>query len=276
MRSIGENTVGYLDTGLTEATTYQYKIKAVGTTEDSNYAFSNQATTPEVTTTDPPPETPTEVVATASSATEINIAWTDQSDNEVGFRLKRTQDSGATWQSIAELGENTVGYLDTGLTEATTYQYKIKAVGTTEDSNYAFSNQATTPEVTTTDPPPETPTEVVATASSATEINIAWTDQSDNEVGFRLKRTQDSGATWQSIAELGENTVGYSDTGLTEATTYQYKIKAVGTTEDSDYAFSNQATTPTEPENQAPQVEAGPNQNRSLTRTSRIGRVGTR
>ena len=190
------NDTSYLDTGLSANTKRYYRIKAYQGSTNSEYSNTADATTLAAA-----PEKPAQVVATASSANEINITWIDRSDNEVGFRLKRTQDSGATWQLAADLSENTVSYSDTGLTEATTYQYKIMAVGIIEHSRYTLSNQATTFEVTTSDPAPETPTEVVATASSATEINIAWTDQSDNEVGFRLKRTQDSGATWQSIAE---------------------------------------------------------------------------
>ena len=42
-------------------------------------------------TTSAAPAAPTDLVATALSPTQINLAWTDNSDNENGFNILRCQ-----------------------------------------------------------------------------------------------------------------------------------------------------------------------------------------
>ena len=55
-----------------------------------------------------------------------------------------------------------------------------------------------------------------ATAASSTQINLAWTDNSNNEDGFRIERCQDAGcSTFTEIATVGANVVSYQNTGLT-------------------------------------------------------------
>jgi N-acetylneuraminic acid mutarotase len=74
------------------------------------------------------------------------------------------------------------------------------------------------------------PSDLTATAVSSSRINLAWTDNSTNEIGFRIYRSTD-GRNFQKIANVGANITTYADTGLAAATMYYYRVRA--------YTFAN-------------------------------------
>lgn len=59
----------------------------------------------------PLPATPTELTAVVFSNTENELTWTDNADNETGFEIQRSAD-GATWETIAEVGEGVTEFID--------------------------------------------------------------------------------------------------------------------------------------------------------------------
>src|SRR5262249_18246548 len=52
--------------------------------------------------------------------------------------------------------------------------------------------------------PPETPTDLVATALSSSRISLSWTDNSSSEDGYTLERSTD-GVNFAEIATLAQN-----------------------------------------------------------------------
>ena len=73
--------------------------------------------------------------------------------------------------------------------------------------------------------PPEAPGNLTAIAISETSITLQWTDNADDEIGFRVERSMDS-ADWTSIANLGANTVIFSNGALSPGTLYYYRVRA--------------------------------------------------
>ena len=57
-----------------------------------------------------------------------------------------------------------------------------------------------------------------ATAISASQINLSWTDNSSNETGFFVERKTGVGGTYSQIATVGADVTSYSDTGLSAST----------------------------------------------------------
>ncbi len=85
------------------------------------------------------------------------------------------------------------------------------------------------------------PSNLAATAVSSTQTDLAWTDNSSNETGFRIERKTGATGTWAQIATTGANVVSYSNSGLTDGTVYYYRVQAYNSVGTSGY--SNEATT---------------------------------
>ena len=74
-------------------------------------------------------------------------------------------------------------------------------------------------------------------------INLTWTDQSSNEVNFTVERSTDK-TNWSTLTStLAENTTSYADKGVSQRTTYYYRVKATNSAGSS--AYSNTATVTT-------------------------------
>jgi len=96
------------------------------------------------------PIAPSNLAATAISTSEINLSWTDNSTNEVGFRIERKTGTTGIYAQITTVGTNVTSYLDAGLASSTTYFYRVMAYNTGGNSTYSNEVNATT----TTSPPP--------------------------------------------------------------------------------------------------------------------------
>lgn len=75
---------------------------------------------------------------------------------------------------------------------------------------------------------PNAPTGLTATAISSSQIDLAWTDNANNENVYEIWRRKTSvGGAYLKIATLSANATAYQDTGLEAATGYDYQVKAI-------------------------------------------------
>ena len=107
-------------------------------------------------------------------------------------------------------------------------------------------------------PPTAAPTNLAASADSSSAINLSWTDNADNETGFEIERSLDS-ANWSPVGTAGINATSYLDTGLTELTTYYYRVRATNSAGSSDYSEVASATTGLAPSIQTLTLQEGLN-----------------
>lgn len=80
---------------------------------------------------------------------------------------------------------------------------------------------------------PPAPTNLVAHAVSATQIDLTWQDNSSNEIGFRIERSLNA-IDFVEIAQVGQDVTAFSDTGLTPNTAYFYRVFAFNGFGNSD------------------------------------------
>ncbi len=91
-------------------------------------------------------------------------------------------------------------------------------------------------------PAPDAPSALTATAAPNLEIDLAWTDNSTDELHFELQRSTLSGRAFNTIATLPADTTTYTDTAPLTDTTYHYRVKATNTNGDSFYTNIANAT----------------------------------
>ncbi len=231
--SLTANTTTYQNTGLTAATTYYYRVCAYNSGGNSGY-------TPVVNakTNSSPPAAPSALSGKSMSATQINLSWTDNSNDESGFKVEFSLNGTSGWAEIATVNANTTTYQHTGLTSGTKYYYRVcayNAIGNSEFSNIL--------NITAGASAPSAPTNLAANVASATQINLSWTDNSNNETGFKVERSFDGSTGWAEIAALAANTTTYQNTGLVASTKYYYRVYAYNAGGNSEYSNIPNATT---------------------------------
>ncbi|HEU4752174.1 MAG TPA: fibronectin type III domain-containing protein, partial [Armatimonadota bacterium] len=228
----GGNQTTFTDMGLTAGTTYTYRVRA-----KNSGGFSGYSAEASGTTSPAPPSAPSGLSASAVSFSQVDLSWTDGSNDENAFILERKTGAGA-FTVIATLGANVASYSDSGLSGGTAYVYRVKARNAGGDSGY--SNEAP---VTTPAGPPSAPGGLTATAASQTTINLAWTDNSGSETGFKIERKTTAGGTWAQIQTVGADVTTYADNSLSPNTAYYYRVRATNSQGDSGYSNEANATT---------------------------------
>jgi chitodextrinase len=223
-----------IDSGLSPSTSYCYQVSAIDAAENES---ANSAQVCAMTQAPPltPPAAPSNLVATAASSSSINLAWSDNSASETGFKIERSTSPTTGFTLITSLGTNVTSYTNTGLAAATTYYYRVRAYNSAGDSGYSNTANAITQAT-----PPAAPSNLVAAAASSSSINLTWTDNSVNETGFEIERSTSPTTGFAWIKTVGANVTSLSDTGLAAATTYYYRVRAYNSGGNSSY--SNTAT----------------------------------
>ncbi len=104
---------------------------------------------------------------------------------------------------------------------------------------------------------PSAPSNLLATAVSSTQINLTWTDNSNNETGFIVERSVNGATGWTALTPApGVNATSFSDsTGLSAGMPYFYRVRATNSAGAS--ANSNVATAYTVPTTTLTYIPAG-------------------
>ncbi|MGB9472148.1 MAG: fibronectin type III domain-containing protein, partial [Candidatus Acidiferrum sp.] len=228
------NGTTYLDASLTNGTKYFYVVSAANTAGESANSAEVNATP---TAPADPPAAPANLQATAGNA-QVSLTWS-ATTGATSYNVKRSTTSGGPYTKISS--PTAANYTDTSLTNGTKYFYVVSAVNSAgESANSAEVNATPTAPAN----PPPTPTNLQATAGNA-QVSLTWS-ATTGATSYNVKRSTTSGGPYSQIAAPSTNS--YTDTGLTNGTTYYYVVSAVNAAGQS--ANSNQASaTPTAPAN---------------------------
>jgi predicted esterase len=74
------------------------------------------------------PAIPTNITANALSYDSVSVSWNDNSNNETGFEIYRSNAADGVYQIIATTASNKTSFIDTTVSPSTTYYYKIQAI----------------------------------------------------------------------------------------------------------------------------------------------------
>lgn len=182
------------------------------------------------------PAAPTSLVATGGNAT-VSLSWAASSGAQ-NYTVKRGLAASGPFTPIVS-GLTGTAYGDNTVSNGTTYYYVVSASNTSgesPDSNVASATPQAPP------PLPTAPTALTATALSKTQASISWTDNANNETGFRIERSQ--GGAFTEIATVGVDATTFIDNGVKANKTYSYRVRAYNAAGNSAYSNTATVTTP--------------------------------
>jgi transcriptional regulator CtsR len=235
--SVGAGVTSFSNTGLAASTEYFYRVFAHNGSGNSSYSNEANATTQSPPA---PPSAPSGLTATAISSSQINLTWTDNSNNEDGFKIERKTGAAGTYAEVGSVGAGVTSFSNTGLAASTQYFYRVFAHNAGGNSAYSNEANATTSGTVAI---PAAPTNLVATAVSSSQINLTWTDASNNEDGFKIERRNSGTTVYVEIAIVGANVTAYANTGLAASTKYGYRVRSYNSAGNSAYSNLTSATT---------------------------------
>ena len=172
-----QNTAGSVASTQTFGAAHRYDAIMV--------AFKPAVSAPDST----PPTAPTNLAATATSSSQINLTWTASTDNVgvTGYRVERCQGTGCS--NFAEIATTTTAaYGDTGLNSSTVYTYRVRATDAAGNlSGYSVIATAITQGATDTTPPAVSMT---APASGSTVSGIVTVSANASDTGSGVHDVQ--------------------------------------------------------------------------------------
>jgi len=216
-----------VEVGMTRTGTNFMAINSLGTGLYRVKAFDYNGNMSNFSTSDGNPEGDTEsptipsnVNGSAQSTTSILVTWTDSTDNVgvIGYDVYRNN------IKVNSNNITVLNYVDTGLVADTTYNYVIKAKDAA--NNVSLGNipvsVKTMPNPIVDLTPPTMPTNVICVAQSTSVVSITWNASNDDikVIGYDVYRNN------IKVNLNNVTTLNYSDSGLTDNTTYNYVIKA--------------------------------------------------
>ena len=187
------------------------------------------------------PATPGNFAVSALSHIAALVEWTNGEVAQDSLQVQRRGEFELEFETIAWIAGNASDYIDVGTLQSTqTYFYRVRS------SNIAGSSAWTSIESVTL---PSTPTTAVGAPQSALEftvsqaggcgstspaLNLSWTDDADNEIGYRLSRSLSATGPYDVLALLDANTEATVDAAVLAGNTYYYQLEAYNTQGNSD------------------------------------------
>jgi FtsP/CotA-like multicopper oxidase with cupredoxin domain len=210
---------------------YFFRVQSYNAQGSSPWA--NATPFPILTTVDTMPAAPSGVTATkvVSSATQdrITVTWTDNSNNETGFRIQMASDNAFTVGVVTtQVNANTTSFTSALLAHNLSLYFRVQSYNGGGAS--AYVNATPFPVLTTIDPP-AAPTGVTATkvVASATQdrITVTWTDASNNETGFRIQMASDNAFTVGVVTtQVNANTTSFTSALLAHNLTLYFRVQS--------------------------------------------------
>lgn len=187
-----------------------------------------------------PPAKPMGLAVTSPDGTSgtLLLTWTANSESDLaGYKVYRSTTSGGSYNFVTTVGtSSSPSYTDTGLTNGTPYYYVVTAFDTSGNESAYSSEAIGTP---TDTQPPAAPQNLTATAGDG-QVTLNWTANTESDLDhYNVYRGTTNGGPYTLIVSQGGTS--FTDTGLTNGTTYYYVVTAVDTT-GNESTDSNQAS----------------------------------
>ena len=185
-------------------------------------------------------EPPRGLTATSANG-EVALHWAPSSEADlVGYHVYRADAPDGVFVRLTSSATSATSYSDDTVTPGSAYIYlvrtlKLENVPGGSYYNLSVGSSATITASSAGSGSPRNPTEFsAATPVSSTSAVLGWSDNSNDETGFRIERKTNAAGTWGTIATVGAGSTSHTDSGpLTQGNVYFYRVIATGGGGDS-------------------------------------------
>ena len=239
--SSDNSTTSYTVSSLDNGATYTFQVRGVNTSGDGSVSDEVPAPTLPLKPSNPTAAAKTGKTAILYTEGQVDLAWTDPDNDSITaweYQYKSKPDGGSygsygAWTSVTPTASGSnLAYTVTGLTHGTTYRFKVRAVNAA--GNGPASNESA--EAKPALPTPAKPTDLAA-APKVSKVTLSWTDPNNSTITgwkYRQKEGGNNWGDWTAISNSDKDTTSVELTGLTNDTTYRFKILAVNASGDGD------------------------------------------
>jgi titin len=210
-------------TGLINGTTYVFRVAAVNAAGASAYTSASSPVTPITVAT------AASVTSVVPSDTQVAVTWTaplsDGGSVITNYLVAASADNGATWGSGESVGSTSTSYTMSGLTNGTTYVFRVAAVNAAGIGVWGSASAVATPRTVS-----NAPTDVVGTTGNA-QVSLVWSEPTWNGgsavTDYTVQYSSDGGSTYTTFNDGASSSRAATVTGLTNGTSYVFRVAAV-------------------------------------------------
>ncbi len=203
-------------TGLAPGSTFYYRLRATNSAGGSGYSNVTLAYIPLA------PNKPSDAVVTAVTSSTIDLSWTDNAGRSAdGYRILRSMDFGtfdvyAILPALNATPPASYTWQDTSVSAGHYYEYHIVAYNVSGYNDFAGTNATALPAA---------PTSPVATPANGS-VGLTW-GGSFGALSYNVYRGTSGGGEGATPLASGLTATSYTDSAVTNGTTYYYFVTAV-------------------------------------------------
>ena len=233
----GAATVAYDVTGLTNGVEYTFRIRGVNNAGPGADSVNSDGT-PQI----PSPGAPTGLEAKAGDE-QAGLSWDDPSDASI-IHYRYQVDNGA-WTDVPGSQAGTTSHIVTGLSNGTTYAFRVRAVNAGGES-VPSAEQSATP--AGANDSPDAPKNLTALQSGDGLVELRWDAPTDplSVAGYQFIQDdlsrQDDTPVWAPMDPSDSATVSYTVPVLTAGTTYSFAVRTENNNGANTSPSSNEVT----------------------------------
>lgn len=161
------------------------------------------------------------VAKISGSSTSVSVSWAGSAPGGSINKVEYSKDNGSTWTNA-----NTTSspFTISGLTSNTGYNFKIRVTSSasgltaTSSAYWQSTYQQPTANISTAN---------ISGYNGLSQIKVSWSSNMDIA---KVEYSRDNGSTWYNAGDPNASSGNYTYTGLSENTSYNFKVRVTATT----------------------------------------------